>query len=111
MVTATSEFELVASVTSGEDALAVVQELDPDLLLLDIRMTGLDGLEATAILRARGARARIVLVSAHVGLELPVGVETCGANAILPKGEVSPNRLRMLWRDLQREHAMVADPV
>ena len=111
VVTATSEFELVASVTSGEAALAVVQELDPDLLLLDIRMTGLDGLEATAILRARGARAYIVLVSALVGLELPVGVETCGANAILPKGEVSPNRLRMLWRDLQREHAMVADPV
>lgn len=101
VVSATSEFELVASAASGEEALAVVPEIDPDLILLDIRMTGLDGLETTRILRARGAQARIVLVSALARPELPVGVETCGANAILPKSKVSPNRLSMLWRDLQ----------
>ena len=111
VVSATSEFELVASAASGEEALAVVPEIDPDLILLDIRMTGLDGLETTRILRARGARACIVLVSALARPELPVGVETCGANAILPKSKVSPNRLSMLWRDLQREHVMVADSV
>ena len=61
-------------------------------------MTGLDGLETTRILRARGAQALIVLVSALARPELPVGVETCGANAILPKSEVSPNRLSMLAR-------------
>lgn len=101
VVSATSEFELVASAASGEEALAVVPEIDPDLILLDIRMKGLDGLETTRILRARGAQARIVLVSALARPELPVGVETCGANAILPKSKVSPNRLSMLWRDLQ----------
>ena len=106
-----SEFELVASAASGEEALAVVPGVDPDLVLLDIRMTGLDGLETARILRARGARACIVLVSALARQELPVGVETCGADAILPKSEVSPNRLSMLWRDLQREHAVAADSV
>ena len=111
VVCETSEFELVASVISGEHALAVVPGIDPDLVLLDIRMTGLDGLETARILRARGSRARIVLVSALARQELPVGVETCGANAILPKSEVSPNRLSMLWRDLQQVHAMAADSV
>ena len=111
VVSATSEFELVASAASGEEALAVVPGIDADLILLDIRMTGLDGLETARILRARGARACIVLVLALARLELPVGVETCGANAILPKSEVSPNRLSMLWRDLQQEHVMVADSV
>ena len=110
-VCATDEFELVASAASGENALAVVPEADPDLVLLDIRMPGLDGLETTRILRARGSRAQIVLVSALVGLELPVGVETCGANAILPKAEVSPSRLSMLWRDLQRERPVFADSI
>ena len=110
-VCATSGFELVASAASGEEALAVVPDADPDLVLLDIRMTGLDGLETTRILRARGARARIVLVSALVGMEWPVGVETCGANAILPKGDVSPSRLGMLWRDLQRQRPVFADSV
>ncbi len=89
----------------------MLQELDPDLLLLDIRMTGLDGLETTRILRARGARACIVLVSALARPELPVRVETCGASAILPKSTVSPHRLSMLWRDLQCEHAVVAHSV
>jgi DNA-binding NarL/FixJ family response regulator len=110
-VSETSGFDLVASAASGEDALTVVPEVDPDLVLLDIRMTGLDGLETTRILRATGARARIVLVSALARMELPVGVETCGANAILSKSEVSPNRLSVLWRDLKRERALVARSV
>ena len=100
-----SEFELVASAASGEEALAVVPRIDPDLILLDIRMTGLDGLETTRILRARGTRSRIVLVSALVPTELPGGIDTCGANATLPKAEVAPNRLSELWRDLQRAPA------
>jgi CheY-like chemotaxis protein len=101
----TSGFELVASAVSGEEALEVVPRVEPDLILLDIRMTGLDGLETTRILRARGAGACIVLVSALARQELPVGIETCGANATLPKGEVSPNRLSRLWGDLQRAPA------
>jgi DNA-binding NarL/FixJ family response regulator len=102
----TSELEFVASAASGEEALAVVPRVDPDLVLLDIRMAGLDGLETTRILRARGTQARIVLVSALAPTELPIGVETCGANAVLPKGAVSPNRLSELWRDLQRAPAL-----
>jgi DNA-binding NarL/FixJ family response regulator len=112
-----SEFELVASMASGEEALEVVPRVDPELVLLDIRMTGLDGLETTRVLRAGGSRARIVLVSALGRLELPVGVETCGADAILDKSEVSPGRLAMLWRQLRLdggvldldEHVAVAD--
>jgi CheY-like chemotaxis protein len=101
-----SEFELVASAVSGEEALEIVPRVDPDLILLDVRMRGLDGLETTRILRARGVRACIVLVSALAPLELAVGIETCGANATLPKGEVSPNRLSRLWHDLQRAPAL-----
>lgn len=101
----TSDFELVASAASGEEALTVVPRDGPDLILLDIRMTGLDGLETTRILRARDTQARIVLVSALAPAELPVGVETCGANSVLPKAEVSPSRLSRLWGDLQRAPA------
>lgn len=105
-VVRTSELELVASAKSGEEALEIVPRIDPDLILLDIRMRGLDGVEATRILRARGVRACIVLVSALARMELPVGIETCGANGTLPKGEVSPSRLSRLWRDLQRTPAL-----
>jgi DNA-binding NarL/FixJ family response regulator len=103
-----AEFELVASVTSGEEALAVVPRIDPDLVLLDIRMTGLDGLETTRRIRARGARARVVLVSAYGRLDLPDDVSSCGADAILQKSEVSPRRLSALWWELQSDRVAVA---
>jgi DNA-binding NarL/FixJ family response regulator len=102
-----SEFELVASVASGEDALAVVPCVDAQLVLLDIRMTGLDGHETSRLLRAGGSQARIVLVSALGRHELPVGIESCGANAILHKSEVSPRRLSAVWRQLQADEAVL----
>ena len=102
-----SEFELVASVESGAEALAVVPRIDPDLIFLDIRMPGLDGHETCRLLRAGGSQARIVLVSALGPLELPIGIESCGANAILPKSEVSPRRLGMVWRQLQVGDALL----
>jgi DNA-binding NarL/FixJ family response regulator len=101
------EFELAASVASGDEALTVVPRVDPDLVLLDIRMTGLDGHETCRLLRAGGSRARIVLVSALGRLELPVGIETCGANAILQKGEVSPRRLSTVWRQIRADDAVL----
>jgi DNA-binding NarL/FixJ family response regulator len=100
-------FELVASVTSGEQALEVVPRVDVDLVLLDIRMTGLDGRETSRLLRAGGSRARIVLVSALDRHELPVGIESCGANAILHKSEVSPGRLSAVWRQLEADDAVL----
>jgi DNA-binding NarL/FixJ family response regulator len=104
------EFELVASLAFGEEALAVVSRVDPELVLLDIRMPGLGGHETSRLLRTGGSRARIVLVSAFGPFLLPVGVESCGANAILHKGEVSPRRLSAVWRGLKSHDAVaVAD--
>jgi DNA-binding NarL/FixJ family response regulator len=104
-----SEFELVASVASGEDALAVVPRVDPELVLLDVRMAGLDGLETSRRMRAGGSRAAVVLVSALGRRALPADVASCGADAILCKSDVSPNRLSILWRDLQSGRVAVAN--
>jgi DNA-binding NarL/FixJ family response regulator len=101
------DFDLVASVESGDEALAVVPRVDPDLILLDIRMAGLDGHETCRLLRAGGSQSRIVLVSALDPVELPVGIESCGANAILHKGEASPRRLSAVWRQLQADDALL----
>lgn len=101
----TSELELVASVASGEEALAVVPRVDPELVLLDFRMTGLNGLETSRLLRAGGSRAVVVLVSAVGRNELPDSVDSCGVTAVLHKSEVSPRRLSTLWRNLQSDRS------
>lgn len=104
-----NEFELVAAVASGEEALAVVPRVDPELVLLDFRMGGLDGLETSRQLRADGARGCVVLVSALGRSELPDDVEWCGVTAVLHKSEVSPRRLRTLWRNLQSDQSSGQD--
>jgi two-component system, chemotaxis family, protein-glutamate methylesterase/glutaminase len=102
------EFELVASAGSGKEALALLPQVEPDLVLLDFRMPDLDGLETSRLIRASGHRAALVLVSVLGRGELPGYVESCGVAAVLDKRDVSPRRLSALWRSLQREHQPAA---
>lgn len=95
-------FELVARLASGEDALEALPHLTPALVLLDIRMKGIDGVETCRRIVERGLDVVVVLVSAFTGSELPAGVDSCGAAAVLDKLEVSPRRLGMLWESLQQ---------
>jgi DNA-binding NarL/FixJ family response regulator len=95
------EFELVATLASGEEALEALPYLAPELVLLDIRMRGIDGVDTCRRIVERELAAVVVLVSALTGLELPEGVDTCGAAAILDKAEVSPRRLCELWESVQ----------
>jgi DNA-binding NarL/FixJ family response regulator len=103
------EFELVASAASGEEALALMPLVEPELVLLDFRMTGLDGLETSRLIRTNGHRAELVLVSALGRQELPDYVESCGVAAVIDKREISPGRLNALWSSLRREHEPAAD--
>ena len=98
-------FGLVGSVESGEEALDVLQRVDPGLVLLDVRMPGLNGPQTCSKIRASGARSVVVLVSAHRPPELPDSVETCGADAVLYKGDVSPRRLEALWQSVQQQRS------
>jgi DNA-binding NarL/FixJ family response regulator len=98
-------FGLVGSVESGEEALDVLQRVDPDLVLLDVRMPGLNGPQTCSKIRASGARSVVVLVSAHRRPELPDSVDTCGADAVLYKGDISPRRLEALWQSVQQQRS------
>jgi DNA-binding NarL/FixJ family response regulator len=102
VVVQTSGFELLGSVASGEEALDILPRLDPDLVLLDVRMPGLSGPEACSSIRASGARSVVVLVSVHTRPELPDSVDECGAAAVLRKCELSPRLLGALWREARR---------
>ena len=105
VVAHTPGFELVGSVVSGEETLEMLSGLDPDLVLLDVRMPGLNGPQTSRLIRASGARSAVVLVSALSRPELPESVEECGAAAVLHKCELSPRRLVKLWRDLYSQPA------
>jgi DNA-binding NarL/FixJ family response regulator len=104
----TPGFELLGSVRSGEEALDVRRRVDADLVLLDVRMPGLNGPETCRLIRASGARSLVVLVSAHTRPQLSNSVDTCGAAAVLYKGDISPRRLEALWQALQLQRSGAA---
>lgn len=62
-----SHHEVVAVLTNGTDVLPSVAATDPDLLLLDVRMPGASGVDVLRMLRNRGDRRPVVLLTAHVG--------------------------------------------
>lgn len=97
LVQSTDGFELVAEAASGEEALALAQELHPDLVLLDVRMPGLDGIETARRLPAVAPRAVVVLISLERLADLPSSIAGAGAAAHVRKQELSPGRLRGLW--------------
>jgi CheY-like chemotaxis protein len=100
LVDATSGFEWVGAACSGEDGIDEADRLRPDLVLMDVRMPGIGGIEAARRMSARGNPAIVVLVSAEDALaDAPGGT----APAIVPKRKLSRALLRGLWEERGRQ--------
>jgi DNA-binding NarL/FixJ family response regulator len=90
-------FELVAEVDSGEAAVESCSASGPDLVLMDINMGALDGIEATRLITTADPSIKVILVSTYAFDDLPPGARTSGAIAYVNKDELSPKVLRRLW--------------
>jgi DNA-binding NarL/FixJ family response regulator len=97
VIDATEEFALLGEAASGPDALAAFGELVPDLVLLDVRMPGMDGIETATRLRARYPASVVVLITVEEAPYLPGGVSSCGAAELVRKQDFGPALLRRLW--------------
>ena len=60
-----SEFDIIGAVTNGQALLEEAAKLDPDIVILDITMPGLSGIEVARRLRETGSRAKIVFLTVH----------------------------------------------
>jgi DNA-binding NarL/FixJ family response regulator len=94
LLTAHPGFEVVGEAANGEEALACVEALRPDLVLLDVWMPRLDGIAATAALKARWPAVRVVVHS--LAIERREDALAAGADAFVPKGARPDELLRAL---------------
>lgn len=83
------EFEVVATVKDGAALLDAVEQLGPDLVVLDISMPTMDGIQAARCLKASGARAKIVFLTVHEKQDYaPVCLEA-GASGYVVKSRLA----------------------
>ncbi len=85
MISLLDGIELVASASDGEEALALCDEHQPQVVLMDLRMPHLDGIEATRFLRERHPDVRVIALTTYADDESVLGALRAGARGYLTK--------------------------
>jgi CheY-like chemotaxis protein len=95
VVSETDGFAVVASTASGEESLTAVARLRPDLVLMDVNLPGIDGIEATRRITLEPDAPIVVLLSTHD--EDDFELDGSGATAYIAKAVFGPDRLAEVW--------------
>jgi DNA-binding NarL/FixJ family response regulator len=90
-------FEVVAEAADGADAVALAKQLEPDVVLMDLRMPVLGGLDATRLIKHATPAIQVVLLTAFESPALQQQAEEAGCFAYLVKGG-PPGMLRLVLR-------------
>ena len=97
VIDATPGFESIGEAASGEEALQAVERLDVDLVLLDVRMPGMSGIEAAQRIAATHPDVVVVLISIEERVDLPSVPQLAGV-PLVRKQDFGPTSLRRIWR-------------
>ncbi|MGC1240634.1 MAG: response regulator transcription factor [Chryseosolibacter sp.] len=79
------DIQVVGSVPSGEDAINIFPSLKPDIILMDIMMGGMTGIEATRWIKEQDSNVKVILISSEIKKELVSAGIQCGIDGYLPK--------------------------
>lgn len=82
-----ADFEVVGEASNGAEAVALAGELQPDLLLLDLSMPVMDGLEALPLIRDISPSTAVVVVSGFLNGDMQQRVLDLGASGFIEKGD------------------------
>jgi DNA-binding NarL/FixJ family response regulator len=99
VVDATDGFDVVGEAETGEDSVRMAEELAPDLVLMDVNLPGINGLDATRQILSASDAVVVLLLSTYEEEEYAPRAAECGAKAYIPKAVFGPDRLEAAWRD------------
>ncbi len=99
VIDATPGFEAVGEACSGDEALRAVDRLAPQLVLLDVRMPGLDGVEVARRLHATHPETLVVLISMEDAIDVPSAAPLAASVPMVRKQDFGPRLLARVWRE------------
>ena len=97
VVELTDGFDVVGEAETGEASVAMAEELKPDLVLMDVNLPGINGLDATRQILAGSDAVVVLLLSTYEEAEYAPRSAECGAAAYIPKSSFGPDRLESAW--------------
>ena len=97
-VAAMDDFVMAGECETGESAIELLRDGGAGIVLMDIHMPGMGGIEAARRIRAAHPDLMVLLMSTYDVEDLPAGAADCGAAAYLHKENLSPDVLTRLWR-------------
>ncbi len=98
VVEATDGFAVVGEADTGEASVSATRDLHPDLVLMDVNLPGINGLQATReILKDSNGVVVVLLLSTYEEEEYGPKAAECGASAYIPKSKFEPDRLAAAW--------------
>ena len=103
VVEATDGFEVVGESDTGEASIDAVRDLHPDLVLMDVNLPGINGLEATRRILRGSKTVVVLLLSTYEEEEYGSKAVECGASAYIAKSRFDPDRLAAAWESAQAD--------
>jgi DNA-binding NarL/FixJ family response regulator len=97
VMAATPGFDVIGEAESGEEAVELFDELCPGLVLMDINLPGINGIEATRRITGAHPDATVLLLSTYQAADLPSGADSCGAAGYVNKEEFGPAVVLDVW--------------
>jgi len=97
VVKLTPGFQVVGEAESGEVAVDLVEQLRPGLVLMDINMGGINGIEAARLITGVHPEVAVVLLSTYQAADLPADAASSGMTAYVNKEDFGPLVLKKVW--------------
>ena len=97
VLAATPGFDVIGEAESGEQAVELFETLMPGLVLMDINLPGINGIEATRRITTAHPDATVLLLSTYQAADLPSGADSCGAAGYVNKEEFGPAVVLDTW--------------
>ena len=98
VVSVTEGFEVVGEAITGEEAVELAHSLEPDVVLMDVNLPGIDGMAACRAIVADHPATTVLLLSTYQEEDVPGDTRTCGALAYVSKDQFGPDVLEHLGR-------------